>query len=84
VSLIGTAPQSYAINPTTAAARLADHGFVFEGAIAFDPRDGTAFGMNQNGAAQPDIFTIKSSYRTRDTYRRGSSHANSRPKLRRS
>lgn len=51
----------YTLNPadaTTTDIGALGVGFVFEGGLAFDPTDGTLYGVNQGNSNIPNLFTI--------------------------
>jgi hypothetical protein len=57
----GAGPRLYTLDPATGAATpVGPLGivFVYEGGLAFDPTDGTLYGVNQGDSFNPNLFTV--------------------------
>jgi hypothetical protein len=51
----------YTVNPNNASTTdigALNIGFVYEGGLAFDPIDGTLYGVNQGSSSTPTLFTV--------------------------
>jgi hypothetical protein len=56
-----SAARLYTVNPNDASTTdigPLNIGFVYEGGLAFDPVDGTLYGVNQGSASSPALFTV--------------------------